>query len=377
MRNQINQILAVLVVCLSPYDAFGETFGYTTAGVNKHSLGANTKQGSRFTLSDSGNVDSIYFYGKTSGGGMNPRARGVIYADNAGSPGALVATTQEITITSTLQWWAAGFSLAQTLTPDTYWLVVHCKRATDIYGDAGAANQRAFNADAYSNGPEDPFGLATQNDTTLSIYATYTPLPLPIQLAYFNAEVIANSNDVRLTWRTITETNNYGFYVQQSVNNTSSFVDLPNSFTPGQGTTLIPHDYSWTHQDVPQGTFYYRLKQVDLDGTTHFNDALQVIVEGVTGVDNKTVSATFTLAQNYPNPFNPSTQIQFALPNASHAKLEIYNGLGERIATLVDEPRPAGYYSEQFDATGLASGLYFYRVQAGDFVATKKLLLLK
>jgi len=85
----------------------------------------------------------------------------------------------------------------------------------------------------------------------------------------------------------------------------------------------------------------------------------------------------YALLQNHPNPFNPSTQIQFALPNASHVKLEVYNALGERIATLVDETRPAGYHVEQFDATGLASGIYLYRLQAGDFIDTKKLLLLK
>ena len=73
----------------------------------------------------------------------------------------------------------------------------------------------------------------------------------------------------------------------------------------------------------------------------------------------------------------PSTQIQYALPKTAHVTLEIYNGLGERIGTLIDETRQAGYYSEQFDATGLASGLYFYRLQAGDFVDTKKLLRLK
>jgi hypothetical protein len=87
--------------------------------------------------------------------------------------------------------------------------------------------------------------------------------------------------------------------------------------------------------------------------------------------------AGFVLYQNYPNPFNPSTQIQFALPKESHVRLEIFNLLGERVKTLVDETRQAGYHSERFDATGLASGLYFYRLQAGDFVATKKLLLLR
>jgi len=101
------------------------------------------------------------------------------------------------------------------------------------------------------------------------------------------------------------------------------------------------------------------------------------VLTDVEDVEQKTLPTAYDLQQNYLNPFNPSTQIQFALPKASHVKFEIYNALGEIIATLLNETRQAGYYSEQFDATGLASGLYFYRIQAGDFVDTKKLLLLK
>jgi hypothetical protein len=98
----------------------------------------------------------------------------------------------------------------------------------------------------------------------------------------------------------------------------------------------------------------------------------------VTGVDDKDLLPTeFSLEQNYPNPFNPSTVIEYAVPEERHVKLEVYNVLGERVAALVDEAKQAGYYSERFDATGLASGLYFYRLQAGDFVDTKRLLLLK
>ncbi|MCZ6777229.1 MAG: T9SS type A sorting domain-containing protein [Ignavibacteria bacterium] len=97
----------------------------------------------------------------------------------------------------------------------------------------------------------------------------------------------------------------------------------------------------------------------------------------VEDVEEKALPAGYALEQNYPNPFNPSTKIQFTLPKASHVKLEVYNALGERIATLADETRQAGYYSEQFNATGLASGLYFYRLQANDFVETKKLLLIR
>ncbi len=114
-----------------------------------------------------------------------------------------------------------------------------------------------------------------------------------------------------------------------------------------------------------------------LDGTAIEGQDCIIIKSSRGNVRKRSLPEDHALSQNHPNPFNPSTQIQFALPNASHVKLEIYNVMGELIAILIDETRPAGYYSERFDATGLASGIYFYRLQAGEFVDTKRLLLLR
>ena len=201
---------------------------------------------------------------------------------------------------------------------------------------------------------------------------------LPIQLAYINANVIANSDDVQVDWRTITETNNYGFYVQQSIDNTNSFADLPNSFVPGHGTTLMQHDYSWTHLGVAQGTYYYRIKQVDLDGTTHYTDAVQVTVDGVTGVENKTVPEVFSLAQNYPNPFNPSTTIRFTVETKGFAILTVFNMIGQEIATLFSgNAEPGRVYRTQFDATDLGNGMYLYKLVSNDQSSIKKMVLLK
>jgi len=85
----------------------------------------------------------------------------------------------------------------------------------------------------------------------------------------------------------------------------------------------------------------------------------------------------FALAQNYPNPFNPSTTIRYGLPHASRVSLKVYNTLGQEVATLVNEMKPVGVHTLQFDAGSLASGVYFYRIQAGNYIDTKKLILLR
>ena len=85
----------------------------------------------------------------------------------------------------------------------------------------------------------------------------------------------------------------------------------------------------------------------------------------------------FVLEQNYPNPFNPTTNIQYALPHTSHVTLTVFNTLGQQVATLVNGDIDAGYHDVTFNAAGLASGVYFYRLQAGSYVETKKLVLVR
>jgi len=93
--------------------------------------------------------------------------------------------------------------------------------------------------------------------------------------------------------------------------------------------------------------------------------------------EDKPLPAVFALQQNYPNPFNPATTIRFELPRASKVSLKVYNVLGQEVITLVDEVKPPGTYDVQFSAQNLASGMYVYRLHAGEYVAVKKLVLLK
>ena len=98
---------------------------------------------------------------------------------------------------------------------------------------------------------------------------------------------------------------------------------------------------------------------------------------GVEQIEDELLPTEFRLEQNYPNPFNPSTTIRFALPKTSNVTIKIYDVLGRQVATLVDEEYPAGVYKVVFEAGGLASGLYIYRIQTGAFTQSRKLMLLK
>jgi len=100
-------------------------------------------------------------------------------------------------------------------------------------------------------------------------------------------------------------------------------------------------------------------------------------IVSVDGNDDKTIPTEFVLSQNYPNPFNPSTSIEFSVPVNSNVTLTIYNLIGQVVTTLVNEDKPAGAYSVEFNATGFPSGVYFYKLEAGSFIETKKMILLK
>jgi hypothetical protein len=199
---------------------------------------------------------------------------------------------------------------------------------------------------------------------------------LPVQLASFTGTAV-HPTSVRLDWRTVSETHNYGFNVERRTGTEGTFVEVPNSFIRGSGTTVEPHNYTFTDNTVPgSGAYQYRLRQQDLDGTRHFSEPINVAT-GVTDVA-EVAPREFALKQNYPNPFNPETVIKFSVENTGKATLTVYNLLGQSVATLFSDVAEAGqYYKVRLNAANFASGMYIYRLQSGTRVDVKKMLLLK
>jgi hypothetical protein len=198
---------------------------------------------------------------------------------------------------------------------------------------------------------------------------------LPIELSRFSAHPAATGTSVLLEWTTLTETENYGFEIQRRLDGTSPFANLPGVFIPGHGTTVMPQSYSYTDATISPGRWWYRLKQMDLDKSVHYSEPISV--DFVTGVEEETLPTEFALQQNYPNPFNPTTVVSYQLPVASMVRLVIFDLLGREVAVIQNDRKEPGKYAVKFDASNLPSGIYLYRIQAGDFVATRKLVVLK
>ena len=186
--------------------------------------------------------------------------------------------------------------------------------------------------------------------------------PIPVELTSFTASV--SGTNVTLNWTTATEINNQGFDVQRKSLN-SAYESV--GFVSGFGTTTEAKSYSFT-DEVTNGVYTYRLKQMDFDGSFEYSNEIEVDVN---------IPATYSLEQNYPNPFNPSTTINFSIANEGFVKLAVYNTLGQEVMTLDNEVKDSGPYSITFDASSLTSGAYFYKLETAQFSQTKKMLLAK
>jgi len=194
-----------------------------------------------------------------------------------------------------------------------------------------------------SNNPDNQYGWGIIN----ALNAINSSI-VPVELTSFSAQFV--SDRVELNWITATETNNFGFEIQRR-DDSSAYETL--AFVNGNGTTTNRVTYNYTDQNLYSGRYYYRLKQIDFDGTFKYSDEIMVDIPVLSG---------FRLYQNYPNPFNPSTRIKFYSPLQTNVKIVLFDILGNEIKTLLNKEVNQGTYELELDGSNLASGMYFVKM---------------
>ncbi|MBK7379858.1 MAG: T9SS type A sorting domain-containing protein [Ignavibacteriales bacterium] len=217
-------------------------------------------------------------------------------------------------------------------------------------------------------------------------YSNQIENPLPVELTSFSG--FLNNDNIKLNWETATEVNNYGFDIERNtplIPLSRGEVDGNNvwekiGFVNGNGNSNSPKSYSFIDNNVSAGSYLYRLKQIDNDGQFEYSKTVEV---------SFIKPDAFALEQNYPNPFNPTTKIKYTIPSATlrwqshrHAQgdilvsLKVFDVLGNEVAALVNETQQPGTYEVKFNADKLSSGVYYYRLQAGNIVENRKMVLL-
>ena len=193
---------------------------------------------------------------------------------------------------------------------------------------------------------------------------------VPVELSSFTASV--NGNEIILEWSTAAETNNKGFEIERQRAEGTGHGENKEwekiGFLEGSGTTTEGHSYSFIDKGITEGKYYYRLKQVDFDGSFKYSREVEVSAD---------VPAKYLLEQNYPNPFNPATTINYQLPQNGFVTIKIYDVLGKEVATLVNEQKKQGKYKLNFNASGFASGIYICQLRVNNYLSSRKMLLLK
>lgn len=207
-------------------------------------------------------------------------------------------------------------------------------------------------------------GLNGDTDQTYIVSQVINQASLPVELAAFDVRL--DGNTALLEWRTASEHDNVGFDVEHA-EASGNFKSV--GFVRGAGTTSEARDYSYTMAELLPGEHRFRLRQIDLDGTTSYSDQVEVTVS---------VPERFFLSEAYPNPFNPTTTFELAVKQEQQVRVRVFDEMGRHVSDLFTGTLPANETRRvTFDAAGLASGTYIVKVQGADFVESRRVVLLK
>ncbi len=210
--------------------------------------------------------------------------------------------------------------------------------------------QRSYSGNIYADG--------------VRVGTTWFNAPLPVELTSFYGFV--KNNTIELRWNTATEIDNEGFEIQKCLSLMPYSRWQKIGFVLGRGISNSPTNYCFT-DSFPNAVNYYRLKQVDLSGNYEFSKIIRV----------NFTNLKFKLFQNYPNPFNPCTTIIYEIRQREFVNLSIFDALGRKIYELINRFENPGIHKAYFKASNLSAGVYIYRLRAGGFIQTKRMVILK
>jgi hypothetical protein len=209
-------------------------------------------------------------------------------------------------------------------------------------------------------------GSQTKDGWYVDDIGIYVYSVTPVELTSFIGGM--QGSEAVLNWSTATELNNKGFEVERGIKKDGRIVYTSLGFVQGSGTSQQPANYKFTDKEPASGLSYYRIKQIDFDGSYRIYGPLEI--------SNQTVDS-YSLQQNYPNPFNPSTNIRFSISQPGLVTLQVFDILGKEVYSSSKEYQQAGSYTINMDASKLSSGTYFYKLTSGKFTETKKMQVLK
>ncbi|MDP3831550.1 MAG: M14 family zinc carboxypeptidase, partial [Ignavibacteriaceae bacterium] len=250
----------------------------------------------------------------------------------------------------------------------------HDAQNSHVYSDSVTGNYHrmiyagnysaSFSADSFITQTFTNVSVSNFSTTELNVQLQPTN-PIPVELISFKGINVDNS--VELSWTTATETNNKGFEIERAfADSESNWENI--GFVNGVGTSTSNKEYRFIDDTPLLLTSKYRLKQIDFDGTFSYSKEIQI---------NTGQELDFHLSQNYPNPFNMETVIVLYVPKERNVQIKVYNSLGAEVAEILNEVKRAGIYELKFDGSELSSGIYFYKINAGNFSSIKKMILMK
>ncbi len=234
-------------------------------------------------------------------------------------------------------------------------------------------------------GTDDQILYSIGNEANWTFSNTWLSIPdweflLPVELSSFSAVVTADYF-VMLHWTTQSETNVQGYYIYKSTaNSLAGALQIPSLITATN--TSQEASYSFLDQDVSNGTYYYWLQNLDLDGNFDFHGPVSVVVNNEEQDTPPLIPTVTQLLDAYPNPFTPQTRIGYTMKAAGQARIDIYNNKGQLIRSFDQNHGKAGYFNviwDGRDANGkpVSSGIYCYRMTSGKYTSSKKVVLMK